>query len=237
MAGTDGQNVPGDDGNDDYSYTQSDPDDYSHINGTEGNGIEHGIDTEDLNGDGSLNTNNDYYEFRVGLDSITANPYGWKRISIPLADTSHTQGRPTWRRIVYARLWVTGVDSTQSIHIAEAEIVGNKWLSGGIYSTDSLSPPDSTIEGFRIDVKNNKDNADYTPPVSPGTDERGRPRVEQSLVLYCDNLAARHGVLARQSLWAPDTLTGYQTLSLYVHGDGLFSRVLLPPGSRYFKLL
>jgi hypothetical protein len=222
VPGTDGQNVPGDDGNDDYSYSLSDPNDYSHINGTEGNGLEHGIDTEDLNGDGGLNFSNDYFEFSIGLDTIPANEFGWKEISIPLTDNSSAIGRPTWRRIVYARLWITGLDTASVITIGEAEIVGNKWLSAGLFSTDSTTP-DSILESFRIDVRNNKEHADYSPPFDPGQDERGRPRAEQSLALVYGNLQANHGLRARQNLWTADTLTGYRTMSFYVHGDGFSS--------------
>ncbi|MEW6684935.1 MAG: hypothetical protein AB1393_01855 [Candidatus Edwardsbacteria bacterium] len=204
----------GDDGNDDYGT------DLEHINGTEGN---QRLDTEDLNFDSSLEIRNDYYEFSFDLSDTQEtnthkyNTNHWHSFSIPIAQPETVFGNPKdWRRIVYARIWLESETGIQ-IQIANFEITGNRWL------VDGIIPPDSTAS-LTVSVKNNKDNADYTPPpppYDPGKDETGKTKQEQSLVLNFNNLKTQSKASAHRSFWSRngDDYTQYKKMNFYLHGE------------------
>ncbi len=94
------------------------PYDYSHINGTEGNGNDPAMlgrpDSEDLNGNNILNTENAYISFKIDLSDISAWPSdsaynGWRTVYIPyqnggLVDTSY--GNPYWMDLDFVRIWL-----------------------------------------------------------------------------------------------------------------------------------
>lgn len=90
------------------------------INGTESN---YRPDTEDLNGDGALQTRNDYLEFLVDLSSRASvdvvrdseNPpgpdrNGWRRYLIPFTDPQGTVGNPDGNFIRHIRIWIRGTE-------------------------------------------------------------------------------------------------------------------------------
>ena len=133
--------VPGKDGtnsvekfDDDWDYAFK-SDDYSSINGTEGNGSGSKIDvdfipdTEDINRNGVLDTRNDYfkYSFTLGRDHPDFsefvvggqdNPYGWRFYRIPIDRASKKIGNPDLARIEFVRIWVEGLDIGNEIDIA-----------------------------------------------------------------------------------------------------------------------
>ncbi|MBI4723350.1 MAG: hypothetical protein HY769_10235 [Candidatus Stahlbacteria bacterium] len=172
--GTDGTLVTGDDGNDDYYYNASNPNDYSKINGTEGNSQ---LDGEDLDRNQLLNQTSNYFAFTVDMENDTPtieHSNGWKFFRIPLIKgDSNKVGLPQWECIKYARIWVDSISKGDSIEIAAMDIVGTKsWRHEG-------------SEQVKIRVKNNEEDLDYfTPPsVVIKTDQLGRKEKEQSLVL------------------------------------------------------
>src|SRR5439155_19956692 len=134
---------------DDYHYTTGSPD-YSGINGTENNSKDDPNgrpDTEDLNLDGHLDKDNDYFEATVDLSDttyvavdvardypghpvVTKNPNnGWRLFRIPLDGPAfHTVGRPSWDNIKHARLWLDGMTAPTNLQIAGIELVGSRWL-------------------------------------------------------------------------------------------------------------
>ncbi len=204
---------------DDVFPSNPNPDYFYNLNGTKGNLK---IDNEDLTGKQSINTRNEYYQYRFDLrqwdKSPNPRPPGdWQHFVVALSDTSHREGNPDWKRTIYARVWLTGFPAADSVSIAEMEVVGNKWLNDGITKVDTLQPPISTMEKFNVDVINNQENPDYTPPFDPGRDERNRPRREQSLVLRVDSLGRGHRAVTHQALFESQNYTGYRTLTFYVH--------------------
>lgn len=128
---------------DDWIYI--DKDDYSHINGTEGNRIDpSGItpDSEDLDGWGSLNLQNNYLKFTIDFEEewlgtghyVPGSDFnGWRTYRIDLKDEMNYEliGNPDWSEITYARLWLTGFDTAVTIEIADADF-------------DYIAPPDTT---------------------------------------------------------------------------------------------
>lgn len=221
VAGDDQLTVPGDDGNDDY-FVDIASGDYRKINGTEGNGL---YDSEDLKGNG-LDTSDapqlsdNYYTFRFDLSRSLPNQYGWHQLSA-LLDTARVVGANLgWNSIQYARIWVDSCPAQSAFQIAMVEVSGNRWLSQGAFTQDSLSPLDPS-ETMTVEVKNNRDNPDYTlPPNTERKDEQGRVEFEQSLVFNIDSLRAGHFVSARKILRDGETnYSGYRTIKLWVHSN------------------
>jgi len=209
--------IHGGKGDDVFPAGNPSPDDWQHVDGTKGNLR---IDREDLNGDSNLGTSNDYYEFRFDLtkpDNSQRWPGEWQHFIIPLSDTLRSVGTPDWKRTLYARVWITGFPTADSVSIAEMEVIGNKWLNNGITRIDTLQPPVGPSEKFSVDVINNKENTEYTPPFDPGRDERNFPRREQSLVLKVDGLGPGHRATSYQALFESQNFTGYRNLKFYVH--------------------
>ncbi len=223
VRGIDGAGVAGDDGNDDFSR-----DDSTRMCGTEGNGQ---YDTEDLLLSGKEigkpfgTPQNHYHTFSFAIPGP-----GWQKLSLPL-DSARQVGNISskdWNNLVYARIWVDGLTAPADIELAMVEVSGNRWLSQGILSQDSLgNPVDSLRERFDISVKNNRDDADYSqnPPYIPDKDEQGRLKFEQSLVYKITALDSGHAASARRSLReGENNFTGYRTLKLYVRSHGAFRR-------------
>lgn len=201
---------PEDPHSDDYHYNTG-SDDYSKINGTEGNSTGNDMDqqmgrypnTEDRNGTNSLETENDYVSASIQLDgkkyleNQTVNdngqPTGWKLYKIPLREfkrISELQGKQDFNfsDVKAVRLWMDSVASKTNLEIAKMEIVGNDWQEKGlkrISNRDSSYTP--AKKTFGVSVLNNQENSTiYTPPegVKGEYDKVNKVRKkEQSLTL------------------------------------------------------
>lgn len=121
---------------DDWRYERYDPDeDYTRINGTEGNSNDAAgdqPDTEDLNGNNTLDFANDYWTFSLNLqpdhpdnenytfykaiDEEAETDFGWRWYKIPLADFSKI-GSPSSENIECIRLWVTGENQQNGLEV------------------------------------------------------------------------------------------------------------------------
>lgn len=129
---------------DDYWYDLSNPTDYSHINGTERNGLASSDprpDTEDLNYNGYLDLTNNYFE--AGLDlsdsafvaidvarDYAGNPNvkpsnGWRLFRIPVGSATFLSiGSPSWDRIEHCRLWLSDMAGPMNVQIAGVGVLG-----------------------------------------------------------------------------------------------------------------
>ncbi len=239
--GEDGAGVPGDDGDDDYEFSYG-SDDYSRINGTEGN---ERLDTEDLNGNWYLDTDSKYWDLSFDLSDTTYliqdnseldEDNHWRLYRIPLDDALSVGGMTDWTVIKSARLWVEGLPlEGDPIMIGGVDVVGSQWEPGAIRDADGTVIPEEELgdEAFRVTSKNTKEDLDYTPPFDPGVDDdTNLPKREQSLVLLYENLGAGHSAAARQIFYSDQNYTGYQSLEFYVHGDESPD-----PGTRFFLRL
>ncbi|MFH1143471.1 MAG: cell surface protein SprA [Candidatus Eisenbacteria bacterium] len=169
---------------------------YRKVNGTEKNGR---LDSEDLDGDNSLDQLNSYFEFRVDLadsseflETDVRRDYagretnwtldtrnGWRRIRIPLSDAyvHERVGDPSWDEVKHLRIWFGGASSWKRLQIGAIEIRSNRWIVEAIRdSAGTLVPPSELAvyeEDFFPGVYNNKENADvYVPPFIPHQDEQ-----------------------------------------------------------------
>ncbi|MBK8130908.1 MAG: hypothetical protein IPK53_19025 [bacterium] len=126
---------------DDWQYTIGSSD-YKFINGTENSlNDESGNipDSEDLNGNGTLDQANDYFSYTIELNDN--NPYivggqtnerRWRLFRIPLDSDDpavlRTVGNPSLTNIRFARMYMTGRTDSSRIQIVQNDIVSNEWL-------------------------------------------------------------------------------------------------------------
>ena len=229
---------PGDPEGDNWHYDSSrNRNDYSRINGTEGNrNTEAGTrpDTEDLNNDGILNRSNDYYHHVIDLSDGghvegSESPAGWRLYRRPLFDERVGRvGSPDSSRIEYGRLALTGStpapgETSIKVEIAQVEIIRNDWQEQEITVLPGGMPlePDSE-ENFNVTVIGTDKSLTYKPP--PGVkvrrlrNSRARER-EQSLVLEYGDLEAGHQAMATKVLSGKADYTKYTRLKMFVHGD------------------
>lgn len=219
---------------------------YDHINGTE-NSLSDPVrgsrpDTEDLGGESEFDRVNAYYELAINLDDefdpalvqnsektsgdVTgfANALVWKTYRIPLWDSKYYQTfadpgvKPDSNQIQYARLWLSGADSTTRIYIAAADIVERTWKSTLVGADTITAQP---APDFQLGVKNTEENADYFSP--PGVSGYRDPRTnyrekEQSLILVHQNFRAGNEGKAEITVTKED-FTGYRSLAMWVHAD------------------
>jgi cell surface protein SprA len=206
--------------------------DYSHLNGTEGN--ENGPggripDTEDLNANGICDLANSYFEYELPLDSSSiTNPYvsgggsnGWYQYRIPIKDFVRTVGNPSAENVEYIRVAFVDATDTTYVRIQDFNLVGNQWQKVERTTGDTT---------FSVGVVSIEDNwPAYTSP--PGViRERDKTQPdqniqanEQSLSLFLNGLAVgRSAEAARFYTFKPLDLFNYKTMKMFVHGDDKF---------------
>lgn len=235
VEGEDGFGIPGDDGNDDFRFNDNDrlSGNYSMINGTEGNTF---LDTEDLNGNNTLETDEKVFRYKIDLDNpdpsriISENPAtGWRLFQIPIASPDDEFGNPDLRRIKHLRVLLTGFSADSQVMIGAIEVEGNNWLERGIRNRggapiDTLS---KRTEKFSVSVKNTIDNTDYfSPPGVLPEQVRGLPAdlqiiKEQSINLIYEELQTNHLGLAVQSLLTQQNYIDYRSIKLWVRKNGV----------------
>ena len=236
----------GDDPDDDYVSQRipADGNRFTHINGTEANGL---LDSEDLDGSAQLETSNAYFTAAVDLSDsaitdirrdfpsfsdFTDELDSWRYYRLELSDFAEIKkdGRPVIEQIKHARIWLTDIGETVSskrkrLQIADFKVVGNRWEKDGIRSlADSfIVLPDTLGPRFALGVISNKtDPAKYHPPIQPNVQNEIAEK-EQSLLVKYDDIEAGMGlrVLKRFAGTGLDLSTTYGDLSFFVHTDKL----------------
>lgn len=234
---------------DDFNYVQQGPyytfgQDPTFYNGTENNksaGTAIYPDTEDINRNGDVDRNNDYFEFSFNLDPAHAdtvliaggkgNQYGWRLYRIPLNMPTKVVGNPDWSRVEFARIWVDSIDTFASLSIAEINLAGNEWKLRGVknageteYNTDD--------ETMTTAVINTHDNPEYESP--PGVEgvidpiQKIRSK-EQSLVIQLNEpgLGPNASAIAEKQFYQAETLINYKRLKMFVHGGDEFNNFIV----------
>jgi len=235
--------------NDDFAYV-SGSNDYSRINGTENNKPDQGDtgsilpDTEDSNGNGSVDATNKYIEYnfdlsvksedgrryiRGGLGLDPNEDFGWRLYRVPLDDYRRLVGQtqPEFSQIEYIRLWIDGVDQARFLSIAEINFVGNEWREAGITQRDSAGavfqiPTDSTQASLAVAVVNTHDNPEYVAPAGVAGERDRITQViskEQSLVLRARRMKTGNAGIAQKSFASPLSFVNYRRLRMFVYGQ------------------
>jgi len=202
-----------------------------NFNGTEGNKADpSGLlpNTEDLNGNASLDEDDEYAEYALPLDTA-GNPYhvggqgGWYQYKIPLLLPQRTfpnseTVESILQNVQYFRVWMSGFTSPVQIRIAEMNIIGNQWMP--VRQNDSV---------LQVSAVNIEDNPDYANEwgqmgIVRELDRTDPSQViagnEQSLALLIANLpvdSSREAV--KYFTVRPLDLFNYSTMKMFVHGD------------------
>ncbi|HUP00044.1 MAG TPA: hypothetical protein VM737_00740 [Gemmatimonadota bacterium] len=192
VAGSDLENVPGDDGNDDFDQSLG-PDGFPlNPNGTENNGT---LDTEDSNLNGILDRQEDLIRWEVDLSSGryevpgSRTTFGYRRIRLPLASPDGRIGTPDLRNTRVLRLAFMGVEERTDFRIVDLEIVGSTFLKRGIVAADGTVLAGAQSDSLRITAINDLENPVYRSP--PGV------IAEQD---RADEVAGIEGLVREQSL-------------------------------------
>ncbi|HET9950438.1 MAG TPA: cell surface protein SprA [Candidatus Eisenbacteria bacterium] len=226
---------------DDYTYdVEKAPNDYSTINRYEKNGLGEANarpDTEDLNRNTILDTDNNYVEATIDLadtqyvavDVPAQYPTspkvkadnGWRLFRVPVSEEAFRAiGGGAGQNVQHMRLWLSNIERPMKIQIGGIELVGSRWLETAILD------PDMIARDVQLDIRtrNNKDDAGiYQPPyevknqIGNSADQR-----EQSLALGYTRLAEGDTVFAFKTLGAPPSALGwtqYRQIKFYVHGE------------------
>lgn len=147
-------------------------------------------DTEDLDFDGSVNSDNSYYQYEVPLSKAVLTSQasetavddyvvteitgasgegtGWYQVRIPVRDFTRRVGNiQDFNLIESIRIWTTGHESPITVRFASFELVGSQWRKSEDVPLEPLSNgvlPDTTSK-LTISSINNEENANiYSPP-------------------------------------------------------------------------
>ncbi|MBU0692177.1 cell surface protein SprA [bacterium] len=210
---------------DDYGYSPGSSD-FEFVNGMEGNGGNGALegnedpDTEDLNRNKILDTENSYFSYSIDLDYDSPYIVGgeeterWRLFRVPLDSLDNPVldivGQPSMSDIRWARVYMTGMSRRTRLRIVQMDLVSNEWL------------PEDDTENITITVINNHENPGYESPpgvqgeIDPITNLRQR---EQSLVLQLNNL--REPYFIAKNLYQDVNLIQYQRMKMFIHGGGI----------------
>ncbi|MDD3501951.1 MAG: hypothetical protein PHE19_05965, partial [Candidatus Cloacimonetes bacterium] len=230
-----GQINPGSDPNDQFSATEVNGE-FPWINGTEGNGR---LDTEDLNGNGSLDTLERFYRYTVTLKDTTTTFFqnqhnGWYLYRIPLKNNpfstkhSNATSEADLKKISYVRVWVE-TENMVKLNFVNLDIIGNKWSQYSIRTREELGLTDQIVsdneinqnsEFFAIETSDNQKNSHYiAPPHSTEKGTDGEISFEQALRLNYTNAQAGHLILARQRFREQYNLLNYNKIKYWVYPE------------------
>ena len=187
-------------------------------------------DTEDRNGNLTLDTANNYFSYRVPLnpadpafsDYVFENSEtDWLFVRIPLRDARAVlEGNPQLSLVNGIRLWMTGFRSPVRVTLAELNIVGNEWRKASLAVADTVLQ-----QTYEISVLNNYDNSDfyYSPPGVSGQKDliTGVEAREQSLALDLQALPYGTTAWARKQMAATINLAEYRELKMFIHGGSI----------------
>ncbi|MFW6245370.1 MAG: cell surface protein SprA, partial [Fibrobacterota bacterium] len=219
-------------------YSQDHTENYRFANRTENNKK---YDTEDINDDGigQISLDEKYYSYTIDLDDVESEfidrkarvveNSGWRFYRIPLKELIEglrdSVNSPDWRKMGRVRLvWhdfaPENITREHQLLIAEMEIVGNEWEA----VTGSDSTAKQKIEASSI---SNQEDSVYFNSVGDRFVKREAGEAtpeESSLRLRFSDLLPGDTALVRKNMniYPPD-ITGYDSLSLQVHGDVSYS--------------
>lgn len=197
--------------------------------------------TEDLSFTGSVNLENNYYEYEIPLSRSTldeqarpenTNNYvvgevgdGWYKVRVPVRDFTRRVGNiEDFSNIESMRLWTRGHEVPITVRMAAFELVGSQWRT-----SDRLATEDSLMAGpgeMLVSSINNEENPTYLPPLGAiiGRDRssRGAQRQarEQSMVLSVDEMISETQRGVFKTFTQGLDLLKYSNIRMYAHVHG-----------------
>ena len=208
--------------------------DQSKINGTEKNaGVDGNTrpDTEDLNGTGSPQFTNSYFQYEVSLDTTTNSRIvgrgynGWAQYRIPLSEFTKKIGDATLTNVQYVRMWMTGLDDSVRLGMVEINLVGNQWIKPNKSDTSysiSVVSIEETPQIYQSPV-----GGDILRQTVQNQNNQSTKSNEQSLSVNVKNLTTSQGRKSARKDYGsnPLDLFNYKTLKLFVNGDPTFQYI------------
>lgn len=226
---------------DNYNYT-SESQDYSRINGTEGNQNDRANslkpDTEDLDANGAVDRVNSYFEYEIPINP-TNNKYvvgqseadrGWYQYRVPLADFKRVVGSQDYSNIAYYRFWFAGFQDRVHIKLHEVSLVGSQWVRGTRGIVDSAALADTSLKISYVNIEEHSGPpTNYKEPPGAQRDRlAGQTNYilgnEQSLNMEVSCLpnitdeTHNQGREAIRVFQSPNDLFNYRAMAIYVHG-------------------
>ncbi|GAB5535587.1 MAG: cell surface protein SprA [Rubricoccaceae bacterium] len=213
-------------------------------------GISNGANTEDINGNSSMDQTERYHRYRIPLDAagLRASPFfqntieggelqeTWYLLRIPIrteaAERTTSPGlqRDDFSRVESIRLWTTGHDKPATLRIKSFELVGSQWLKSELVGTmtpDGGAPAGPEPSLFIESINNEESASVYAPPrgivfnTTASLTGGTTNRQEQAIVFRTETLAdGRDAGIVRSYATRPLDLTKYSNLRAYVHGHG-----------------
>ncbi len=229
VRGNDFDEVPGDDGNDDFDELLGLDRFPANPNGTENNTV---LDTEDDNLNGILETRDDVVRWVIDLADEryevpgSRNAFGFRQIRLPLKNADAQVGAPDLRNARALRLTFTGVDETTEFEFAQLEVVGSTFLERGVVAEDGTPIAGLDSDSLRISAINDIENPDYeSPPGVIAQQERADEIAglaslirEQSLELSYSGLPAGARGAIYRPLFDRESYIDYEGMRIWVQG-------------------
>ncbi|MDX1438359.1 MAG: cell surface protein SprA [Rubricoccaceae bacterium] len=202
-------------------------------------------DSEDINGNQSLDLAESHFRYEIPLDDanlrsspffqneiVTPSGESWYLVRIPVRSDARESvgGIEDFSLIETIRLWTTGHARPATLRFATLELVGSQWLKServGIQEP-GVEPPLRPTPRLFIETVNNEENpSQYAIPlgaiVSRTPDISGnliRQR-EQSLVFRIENFAERSSrAIYKPFSTNPLDLTKYSNVRMFTHAEG-----------------
>ncbi|HXB08304.1 MAG TPA: cell surface protein SprA, partial [Puia sp.] len=143
-------------------------------------------DQEDLNKDNTMNTLEQYFEYKVNLtpdslgrsmgfsfvtDSVTFTPSGgvsqtWYQMTIPLAEYYQNVGNmPDFRSVQFIRMYLTNWSDSAVLRFAQLQLVRNSWRSFAykIDTTGNMTLLPNSTTSFNVTAVNVEQNTSRQP--------------------------------------------------------------------------
>lgn len=204
-------------------------------------------DTEDLVGDFTRRTQNQYFRYKLPLNPFTTQhkfiigerevtqtfPNGdthttlWVKVRIPLQDYDAVVGQPNWHDIRAIRFLFEGFNHPIHLRWATLGLQGSSWRKSTTATTPTFTP---TAAGEIGQVSRLEDGARQPVPylLRPGTEREStvsrlgtKARDEQSLSLKFQSLQPQQELVAYRS--CNYDLRQVSTLSIYTHAEALLN--------------
>ena len=163
-------------------------------------------DTEDINLNSAIDTDNSYFQYEVPLNLATldelarpenTNDYvineiespggggtGWYLVRIPVKNFTRRVGSiQDFTLMESIRIWTTGHTAPITLRFATLELVGSQWRANDLVNATDIDgepvPPEDPLTGARISIEsiNNEENPNYEIPKGA---VRNRIRDQQS---------------------------------------------------------
>lgn len=207
-------------------------------------------DSEDLNFNGTIDTENNYFQYEVplgqtSLDSLSqpqrtddyvvseierddGSGTGWYKVRIPVQDFTRRVGNiQNFNLIESMRIWTTGHEVPITLRMATLELVGSQWrASEEVAADDTLSAPPSEDTNLSVASINNEEDAIYEPPVGAIVSQTRTARGgqqnarEQALLLNVENLQPGRQQGVSKTYNQGLDLLKYSNLRMFAHLHG-----------------